>query len=153
MSTAPGDDLGERRLRQLGLDGRAARRPGQPRARRRPRRARRDARDLAPAPTQAEVPTPGATRARRAPGDRRRARSSPCGDPTGAPGRSTVALNLAAELAVHAPTLLVDCDTYGSSVAQSLGLLDEAPGMAAACRAADQGALDLAGPGAPRARR
>ena len=63
--------------------------------------------------------------------------------PTGAPGRSTVALNLAAELAVHAPTVLVDVDTYGSSVAQSLGLLDEAPGMAAACRAADQGTLDL----------
>jgi MinD-like ATPase involved in chromosome partitioning or flagellar assembly len=63
--------------------------------------------------------------------------------PTGAPGRSTVALNLAAELAVHAPTVLVDIDTYGSSVAQSLGLLDEAPGMAAACRAADQGTLDL----------
>jgi MinD-like ATPase involved in chromosome partitioning or flagellar assembly len=63
--------------------------------------------------------------------------------PTGAPGRSTVALNLAAELAASQPTLLVDCDTYGSSVAQSLGLLDEAPGMAAAARAADQGALDL----------
>ena len=63
--------------------------------------------------------------------------------PTGAPGRSTVALNLAAELAVHAPTVLVDCDTYGSSLAQALGLLDEAPGMAAACRAADQGTLDL----------
>ena len=63
--------------------------------------------------------------------------------PTGAPGRSTVALNLAAELAVHAPTVLVDCDTYGSSVAQALGMLDEAPGMAAACRAADQGSLDL----------
>jgi MinD-like ATPase involved in chromosome partitioning or flagellar assembly len=65
--------------------------------------------------------------------------------PTGAPGRSTVALNLAAELARGAPTLLVDCDTYGASVAQSLGLLDEAPGVAAAARAADQGALDLAG--------
>ena len=64
--------------------------------------------------------------------------------PTGAPGRSTVALNLAAELARSAPTLLVDCDTYGSSVAQSLGLLDEAPGVAAAARAADQGSLDLA---------
>jgi Flp pilus assembly CpaE family ATPase len=64
--------------------------------------------------------------------------------PTGAPGRSTVALNLAAELARSAPTLLVDCDTYGSSVAQSFGLLDEAPGVAAAARAADQGALDVA---------
>ena len=63
--------------------------------------------------------------------------------PTGAPGRTTVALNLAAELATSSPTLLVDADTYGSAVAQSLGLLDEAPGMAAACRAADQGSLDL----------
>nr|WP_202881616.1 hypothetical protein [Pedococcus badiiscoriae] len=64
--------------------------------------------------------------------------------PTGAPGRSTVALNLAAELARSGSTLLVDCDTYGSSVAQSLGLLDEAPGVSAAARAADQGTLDLA---------
>jgi Flp pilus assembly CpaE family ATPase len=63
--------------------------------------------------------------------------------PTGAPGRTTVAINLAAELATRVPTLLVDADTYGSAVAQSLGLLDEAPGMAAACRAADQGSLDL----------
>ncbi|WP_270886509.1 AAA family ATPase [Pedococcus sp. 5OH_020] len=63
--------------------------------------------------------------------------------PTGAPGRSTVALNLAAELAHSAPTILVDCDTYGSSTAQALALLDEAPGMAAAARAADHGKLDL----------
>ena len=65
--------------------------------------------------------------------------------PTGAPGRSTVALNLAAELALSAPTLLADCDTYGASVAQALGLLDEAPGMAAAARAAEQGTLELVG--------
>jgi MinD-like ATPase involved in chromosome partitioning or flagellar assembly len=39
--------------------------------------------------------------------------------------------------------LLVDADTYGGCVAQSLGLLDEAPGIAAATRAADQGLLDL----------
>lgn len=64
--------------------------------------------------------------------------------PTGAPGRTTLALGLAAELAASGSrTLLVDCDTYGSSVAQALSLLDEAPGMAAAARAADQGALDL----------
>jgi MinD-like ATPase involved in chromosome partitioning or flagellar assembly len=55
-----------------------------------------------------------------------------------------LALNLAAELALGAPTLLADCDTYGASIAQALGLLDEAPGMAAAARAADQGTLDLA---------
>jgi MinD-like ATPase involved in chromosome partitioning or flagellar assembly len=63
--------------------------------------------------------------------------------PTGAPGRSTVAVNLAAELATagHA-ALLVDADTYGGSVGQLLGLLDEAPGLAAACRLANQGTLD-----------
>jgi MinD-like ATPase involved in chromosome partitioning or flagellar assembly len=64
--------------------------------------------------------------------------------PTGAPGRTTVATTLAAEVASRgAEVLLVDADTYGGCVAQSLGLLDEAPGIAAACRAAEQGSLDL----------
>lgn len=64
--------------------------------------------------------------------------------PTGAPGRTTIAVNLAAELATRGVgALLVDADTYGGCVAQLLGLLDEAPGIAAACRAADQGTLDL----------
>jgi len=64
--------------------------------------------------------------------------------PAGAPGRTTVALNLAAELArLGRPTVLVDADTYGGCVAQSLSLLDEAPGLAAATRSADQGSLDL----------
>ena len=61
--------------------------------------------------------------------------------PTGAPGRTTVALNLAAELADHG-ALLVDADTYGGTVAQLLGLLDEAPGVAAAARLAATGRLD-----------
>jgi len=64
--------------------------------------------------------------------------------PTGAPGRTTVAVTLATELAVlGVPTVLVDADTYGGSVAQALSFLDEAPGIAAATRAADQGTLDL----------
>jgi len=64
--------------------------------------------------------------------------------PTGAPGRTTVAVTLATELAVLGiPTVLVDADTYGGSVAQALSFLDEAPGIAAATRAADQGTLDL----------
>ena len=63
--------------------------------------------------------------------------------PTGAPGRTTVAVNVAAELAAGAPTLLVDADTYGGCVAQVVGMLDEAPGLAAAARAAGQGTLDL----------
>jgi MinD-like ATPase involved in chromosome partitioning or flagellar assembly len=64
--------------------------------------------------------------------------------PTGAPGRTTVAVTLATELAgLGIPTVLVDADTYGGSVAQALSFLDEAPGLAAATRAADQGGLDL----------
>ena len=64
--------------------------------------------------------------------------------PTGAPGRTTIAVTLATELAaLGIPTVLVDADTYGGSVAQALSFLDEAPGIAAATRAADQGTLDL----------
>jgi MinD-like ATPase involved in chromosome partitioning or flagellar assembly len=64
--------------------------------------------------------------------------------PAGAPGRTTTALGLAAEVAeVGSTCLLVDADTYAGSVAQLLGLLDEAPGLATAARAADHGTLDL----------
>ena len=66
--------------------------------------------------------------------------------PTGAPGRTTVAVNLAAQLAAAGVrTMLVDLDTWGASVAQVLGLLDEAPGVAAAARASEQGTLDVPG--------
>ncbi|GLY28417.1 hypothetical protein [Kineosporia sp. NBRC 101731] len=64
--------------------------------------------------------------------------------PTGAPGRTTVALTLASHLALAGQdTLLVDADTHGAAIAQSLGLLDETAGIAAAARAANQGTLDL----------
>ena len=64
--------------------------------------------------------------------------------PTGAPGRTTLAVNLAAEIGLLGEaTLLVDADTYGGAVAQVLGLLDEAPGLAGATRAANNGQLDL----------
>ncbi len=64
--------------------------------------------------------------------------------PVGSPGRTTVAVTLAAELAAAGQeTLVVDADTYGASIAQSLGLLDESAGLAAAARAANQGALDV----------
>ncbi len=74
--------------------------------------------------------------------------------PAGAPGRTTVAVSVAAELAALTPAsgtpdlddrdvLLVDADTYGGTVAQVLGLLDEAPGIAAAARAATTGRLDV----------
>lgn len=66
--------------------------------------------------------------------------------PTGAPGRTSLALNLAAEMALLGKaTLVADVDTYGGAVAQLLGLLDEAPGLAAATRSANNGQLDLPG--------
>lgn len=64
--------------------------------------------------------------------------------PTGAPGRSTLALTLAAGIAASGlRTLVVDLDTWGASLAQMLGLVDEAPGVAAAARASEQGTLDV----------
>ncbi|MFI9487454.1 hypothetical protein ACIG47_13785 [Promicromonospora sp. NPDC052451] len=86
--------------------------------------------------------------------------------PQGSPGRTTTAIELAAALAgigaapvrrsglLRRPraatrpagadtALLADADTYASSVTSRLGLLDDAPGLAAAARAAGQGALDV----------
>ncbi|WP_062386498.1 AAA family ATPase [Demequina iriomotensis] len=58
----------------------------------------------------------------------------------GAPGRTTVAVNLAAEAALGGRrTVLVDLDTYGASIASALGLVDEVPGVAAVVRAAARG--------------
>ena len=86
--------------------------------------------------------------------------------PAGSPGRTTTAIELAAALAgvgaagprrpglrrrarpavpPHGAgtVLLADADTYASSVTSRLGLLDDAPGLAAAARAAGQGVLDV----------
>lgn len=62
--------------------------------------------------------------------------------PGGAPGRTSLAIALAGELAATgASVVLADADTHGAAVAPSLGLLDEAPGFAAACRLAGTGSL------------
>ncbi len=64
--------------------------------------------------------------------------------PTGAPGRTTVAVTVATELARSGvSTVLADADVYGGVVHQVLGFLDEAPGLASACRLANGGQLDL----------
>jgi MinD-like ATPase involved in chromosome partitioning or flagellar assembly len=64
--------------------------------------------------------------------------------PTGAPGRTTVAVGIADEAArLGVPALLVDADPYGGVIAQVLGLLDESPGLAAAVHLDNQGALDV----------
>ncbi|WP_142058568.1 P-loop NTPase [Pseudarthrobacter sp. B4EP4b] len=63
--------------------------------------------------------------------------------PAGSPGRTTLAANIAGELAAEGKSvLLVDADSYGASVAAVLGLMDESAGLAQACRLADQGLLD-----------
>ncbi|MGR0320197.1 AAA family ATPase [Agromyces sp. ZXT2-3] len=63
--------------------------------------------------------------------------------PAGAPGRTTTAIAVAAELAGAGHLVaLVDADPYGGAIAPALGLLDEAPGFASACRLAGSGALD-----------
>lgn len=65
--------------------------------------------------------------------------------PTGAPGRTTVAVGLADEAArLGVSSLLVDADVYGGVVAQVLGLLDDSPGLAGAARQAGAGTLDSA---------
>lgn len=62
--------------------------------------------------------------------------------PSGAPGRTTLAIGIASELAALGHRVaLADVDTHGASVAPTLGLLDEAPGFAAACRLAGSDTL------------
>ncbi len=62
--------------------------------------------------------------------------------PAGAPGRTSMAICLAAELSAAGATVaLADVDTHSGSIAPALGLLDEAPGFAAACRLAGADAL------------
>ncbi|HEU4491232.1 MAG TPA: hypothetical protein VFR74_10200 [Jiangellales bacterium] len=150
---APGDDGAERRLRQLGvtqvvpadagtdeLIAAVHRAVGAPASVARHGAADPAAalRDLPDVPDVDEPPLPDLE-----PGS---GRVVAVWGPTGAPGRTTVATTLAAEAAhLGRATLLADADTYGGAVAQVLGLLDEAPGLAAATRAANTGRLDLPG--------
>ena len=65
--------------------------------------------------------------------------------PAGAPGRTTLAIGIAAEIAAAGFTVaLCDVDTHSASVAPALGLMDEAPGFAAACRLAGADSLSRA---------
>lgn len=62
--------------------------------------------------------------------------------PPGAPGRSTIAAELSAELARRRQrTCTVDADTYGPSLAMRLGVLDDVSGVIVACRHADNNSL------------
>lgn len=62
--------------------------------------------------------------------------------PVGAPGVTTTAISVASVCAqAGLPTLLCDVDTRGSSIAIALGVQDETPGFAAACRLAGRNEL------------
>lgn len=61
----------------------------------------------------------------------------------GAPGRSTLAANLAIEAALAGSRVaLVDADTHAASLAGQLGLLDETAGLVRLCRSLEAGEFD-----------
>lgn len=141
-----GDDAAERRLRQLGVEevlpadsspaaivaavsaatGRVGSRPVH------------DYSDV-----QARGAADGVTEDLPLPGQEVSGRIVAVWGPAGAPGRTTVAVAVASELAgLGTRSLLLDADVYGGVVAQALGLLDESPGIAAAARLAISGSLD-----------
>ncbi len=71
--------------------------------------------------------------------------------PQGAPGRTTVAVTLAAVLAARGRrTVLVDADPYGGAVATQLGVVDELSGLLVAARLATAGTLGDRWAGVPR---
>lgn len=62
--------------------------------------------------------------------------------PKGAPGRTTVAVELAATLAQTEPmTLLGDADLYGGDILQLLGIAEELPGVVPIARSGARGEL------------
>ncbi len=110
----PGDDVGERMIQDWGVTAVAA----------------TSTTDVDTLLAQAQPPQPGTS-----PGGALVAVTGPAG----APGRSTVALNLAAEWADRC--LLVDADTRAPSLGFQLGLPADAPGTRGAGRQAAAGRL------------
>lgn len=101
--------------------------------------ALREAPTLPPPPAAPPGPRPG------------RGRVVTVWGPAGAPGRTTIASALAAELARRRlTTVLVDADPYGGAVAQQLGVLDEVSGLLAAARLVASGSLEERFSGAQR---
>jgi len=100
--------------------------------------------EAASGPDGYDDPTvPAPDRADASPGPARAGRVLVVWGPAGAPGRTTVAVGLAAELAVRSgDALLLDADPYAGAVAQHLGVLDDVSGLLAAARLANAGGLD-----------
>lgn len=75
----------------------------------------------------------------------RRGRMIAVWGPKGSPGRTTIALELAAQFAERqASTLLVDADVYGGDVLQLTGMVEEVPTIVWAARMAAKEELDAA---------
>ncbi|QWC84065.1 hypothetical protein KLP28_10630 [Nocardioidaceae bacterium] len=84
----------------------------------------------APSPTQPTASSSSSPRGRRG-------RVVCVWGPVGSPGRTTIALALAGELAARGRrTTLLDLDPWGGTVGQHLGILSEVSGLLAASRAA-----------------
>lgn len=65
--------------------------------------------------------------------------------PHGAPGRTSLAVSIADELCRGGrEACLIDADSHAPALAQSLGLSDDAPGLAGACRQVARGRFDEA---------
>ncbi|MFM6939391.1 MAG: CpaE family protein [Rhodoluna sp.] len=63
--------------------------------------------------------------------------------PQGSPGKTSFAINLAYELGLEGRNvLLVDLDTYSSTIGQHFGVVDRQPGLAAAARLVGQSRLN-----------
>lgn len=125
----PGDDTAEQRLRQLGL-------------------VHVVAEDAAPdriAETAAyAAAAPAAATGRELALRERGGSVLAVWGPKGAPGRTTIAVNLAYEIArLTDDVLLVDADTYGGAVAVTLGISDAPSDLAQVAQLADQGTLDV----------
>lgn len=64
--------------------------------------------------------------------------------PAGSTGKTTIAVNLACELALEGNrVMLIDLDTYSPSISDALGLVDHPPGLASAARLVGQGRFEL----------
>ncbi len=92
------------------------------------------------------VPEPSAEGSEPAPhGEREPARMVVVTGAPGSPGRTTLAVTLADELAAaRNEVVLVDADLWGGAIAQTLGLVADTAGLSAAVRSADRGSLDRA---------
>ncbi|WP_432565612.1 AAA family ATPase [Kineococcus sp. SYSU DK003] len=136
LPAGPDGEQAERRWRSLGVTRFAV--AGRP--------ASELAREVALAVVDDNGPTPEAVEDSVAePVSSGRGRTLAVWGPHGSCGRTTIAVNVAAELAVSGNSVLVvDADTRGAAVGQALGMLDEAPGLLAAVRSAADGRLDAA---------